>query len=172
MTNEELLLLLADRLENLIAPTGGTGPVAFLMSDWVQPTFSSTSDRSQHICGTAACALGHAALMPEFQERGLFFQRVDEEDGTRYKIETPLELNDYVRQYNGNNIQLALHGDPRGVISRLFGISEDDEHWNVIPVFSGYPRSPRQVAWQIREFLRNGWVPAHKDCPPDEDLVK
>lgn len=167
MTNEELLLLLADRLESLIAPTGGTGPVAFLMSDWIQPTFT---DGEQHVCGTAACALGHAALMPEFQERGLFFQRVDE-DGTRYSIETPLELNNIARQYGVDTIELALNDNPQHVSARLFGISEDDD-LGIGPVFSGYPRSPRQVAWQIREYVRTGWVPEHEVCPRDQDLVK
>jgi hypothetical protein len=60
----ERLLLLVNRLKNL------PETLAFNMGVWGIHT-GGHEPPEENYCGTTACALGHAALMPEFQKLGL-----------------------------------------------------------------------------------------------------
>lgn len=59
-------------------PWDGVQDVGFKIHQWID------TGCGEHFCGTSACVLGHAALMPEFQELGL-----DVEMGARYGLLHP-----------------------------------------------------------------------------------
>lgn len=56
-----------DRLLKLAAHLRTVDPEKFIMHSW--------------ICGTKACALGHAAMIPEFQKAGLLLTILSKENG-------------------------------------------------------------------------------------------
>ena len=79
-----LMLKLADYLQNFREPTAEEGGVGFDMASFFDDSSVGydETDREwflgEHPCGTSACALGHAGMMPCFNEVGL---KTDREEG-------------------------------------------------------------------------------------------
>lgn len=115
--NRERLMKLADHLD--------TVPEAqFDMTNW------------KSTCGTAACAAGHAAMMPEFNEEGFVLRSESSIFGTYYY---------YYPAYQGYKAFEACEN--------FFNL-----HWKAADyIFSqlkyGYDVTPKEVAQRIREFV-------------------
>jgi hypothetical protein len=154
----DLLLLLATRLEQIAEAGDRVGPIGFDMRDWID-----FEDR-EHVCGTTACAMGHAALMPEFQAEGLHFR-----DHTGRGLFTAEEVNrSVVEEIETPTLVAGDRFITYLTIASFFEIHECVAR----TIFGGNPRSPRQVAWQIRTLVEKGldaWEFIY-DYPSDNNL--
>ncbi len=117
-----------DRLKTLSAylktlPIKG-GKRAFDMSVWVNRL--TGAERKKHGCGTSACALGHAAYIPEFRVLGL----------------TPVR---------GTFGKVLFEGE-EGVYAarKFFDLGRAPAH----SLFTDYVRSPKAVARKIDTLIR------------------
>jgi hypothetical protein len=154
----ELLLLLATRLEQITEAGDRVGPIGFDMRAWI-----NFKDR-EHICGTTACAMGHAALMPEFQAEGLYFR-----DHTGRELFTAEEVNrSIVEEIETPKLVAGGRFITYLAIASLFEIHDCEAR----TIFGGNPRSPRQVAWQIRTLVEKGLdaLESIYDYPSDDEL--
>ena len=82
-----------------------TAPRSFDLGTWGSPP--KPDHREGYSCGTVACVAGHAALIPEFIEKGLYLlvKRPDDRDGwRRFKARpsTKIRLRDFVEIRYGN----------------------------------------------------------------------
>lgn len=57
--------------------TGGDGPIDFDMAEWGRH-YGDHKPEEKNFCGTTACALGTAAMIPEFKRAGLRMEWQDE----------------------------------------------------------------------------------------------
>jgi hypothetical protein len=130
--NVELLNLLADRLEKL--PPEGPG---FNMCSW-------GNRPSYHACDTTACAMGHAALMPEFQELGLSAQ---DSDGN--KLLTAEQFNKVVLSEAEVIICFNDEGGGYPAAQNLFGITDVA----ALYLFGPSGISASEEAHRIRKFI-------------------
>lgn len=89
----KLMLKLADYLDKFKEPPAGSGGVGFDMTNLYSemPVHVKLWGHRNHPCGSAACALGHAGMMPCFNKIGLRTDKEERrvifepEDGGRYE---------------------------------------------------------------------------------------
>jgi hypothetical protein len=67
--NTDRLLKLADRLANYVPEHAGKDIPTFDLLSWAGPLNAAPGENGD--CGTVACAVGHACLIPEFNRAGL-----------------------------------------------------------------------------------------------------
>jgi hypothetical protein len=159
----ERLTKLAELLE---AMPEKPAPVALDLRRWAMPSYAEHQP-----CQTAACACGHAALDPWFQQQGLSLYRTTL--GTRgfYElVEPPIrtaeQLAEACRAAEGD-VEFTIHelGGERhyGAAMRFFELSWDTCQWLFEASRYFGPVTPQLVASRIRNALENGepW--------PDED---
>jgi len=139
LTQAKRLLKLADYLAAHREPGEGEEGVGFDMNI----VFSSDHDllelkqsewRQRHPCGSAACVIGHAGLMPEFQKLGLVANGAGPGGGAG---EIAL---------NGNAMSLPEAGQ------MFFGLSQDE---GCDLFLDGFDMTAAQKAIQIRVLVRN-----------------
>jgi hypothetical protein len=131
----DLLNLLADYLENL-------PPEA--------PEFDMGSWGSHHACGTSACAIGHAALMPEFQALGLRMRGVDAKVRI-FELLTVEEFNSFLEKnpHAEAHIEFNGRGDGFTAAADLFDIDINSaEH-----LFDCSADTAKKVAENIRQYI-------------------
>jgi hypothetical protein len=129
-THTQRLLKLADILAKF-RPTKGK---RFDMSKWGEHDASHAPTPQDGFCGTAACALGHAAMDPGFRRAGL---------------EMRWQLHGRVLSYYGASIHFkTLEGEFAG--AKFFGLSPDE----ACDVFLGARRSKNQVVAVLRQYAK------------------
>ena len=169
--NTEALLRVAEMLERENPPTQDRlGPeiVAFDMSSWAEPEFSyDPKEGETAICGTSACACGHAALDPWFQERGLELALLDIHTGRQ--TYTVMRSAQHLTQTMAHRAREGLpqtysilHTKPGTKIIYEAGLDGVAGFFDITPADAtvmfggiGTHRTPLEVAAVIRRFLAN-----------------
>lgn len=106
----------------------------FDMGSWFETTIEKIKVNPKTgvcttVCGTSACALGHAALIPEFQKAGL--RLVVNKDGSGH-----------VRYRGATGTEAA---------ETFFGLI----HFHSELLFGGIPSTPKKKAREILEVLKD-----------------
>ena len=166
---ESRLLFLANHLEHRV------DALQFDYRSFVGSGWGGMQDLS---CGTTACAMGHAPLVPELKHLKLRYVRVDEtyEDGTpRLCLSKSLGANGDVatpRLYK-KLVAKQLKGGmalSAWAAMEIFGLSEDEMEFLFIPgtilppglTKPGPLANAREVADHIRAFVARGGLPKKK----------
>ena len=166
--NSEALLRVADLLERSKPVHVQSGPaatdVAFDMSSWgdvnIDDDDFGPETTIKDVCGTSACAAGHAALDPWFQERGLRLVALDprkpngEADirikDSEHLIETALS---FARRGHGLAFTILFEENKTtamDAVADFFEINDAQASF----LFGGALRStPEGVAKAIRDFV-------------------
>lgn len=136
-TGNKRLLLLADFLEKLPRKR-------FDYSSWVGEGWQGASDLS---CGTTACALGWAAVMPEFRRLGLRLVKGERD-----------VLGCMVMNHHVLNKKTGSEGEDAAI--EVFGLTWEQSCFVFNPSYSYFDAmspdanaTPKQVARHIRKFV-------------------
>lgn len=146
MTTEQrrLMEVLINYLENFVEhrfgePGFDPARIEFDMADF----YCTQVDSAGNLCGTSACAMGHAARLPEFNAAGLSIDPKSEDD-------------------------FILNGQPIGgfdAAEQVFGISRSTAYW----LFGGeyHTRTAKGEARILREFLNSqDRIAEETECRP------
>lgn len=137
--NKRRLLALAAHLDTI-------SPRKFNMNHWANSSDAGIT------CGSTACALGYAGLMPSFRKAGLKTE-FDKCGGSVV----------YKRSHN------SLYDIEAG--ASFFNITEDEAQWLFMP--RSYPigrrPGPKTVASRIRRMVRDGTYPKSYKPPAEWD---
>lgn len=150
----------------------------FNMGSWANPNTTFSPDRTFNMCGTSACALGHAAFDPQCIADGLVMNLgVQMAEHSEYK-HLPLRTNaDWVtavaacsdaHDYMFVPMFEGREGFDAG--SAYYDIDYDESNYLFDP--SSYPKSswgttPDDVIEHINKLLSGTWTPP--DVEDDED---
>lgn len=168
--NKERLLLLADRLEQPM-------PINFSIKEWwtelmgeLAKELFSVDDRNEgytmpldkvpkHTCGYAACAIGYAMLLPEFQEQGFMTEgkcpMYEDETGWN-AVETFFDLSFIESTWLFSGKQYVLRSQLPDEDSEE--AAEDDDAIENALTQAMKAVTPQTVAQRIREFVdADGW---------------
>ena len=178
--NTEALLRVAEMLERENPSTQDRlGPeiVAFDMSSWAEPEFNyDPKEGETAICGTSACACGHAALDPWFQERGLRLalrNPFTETQPIYTSMRSAQHLTETMAQRARENLPQhylivhtqpetgRIHGSGMDAVESFFGLTSYDA--TVLFGGIGVHQTPLEVAAVIRRFLANPANPWNED---------
>jgi hypothetical protein len=132
--NKRRLTKLADYLDSLPARK-------FDLDHWVEKYDKDfpREDGKKHKCGTTACALGHAGLIPSFRRAGL--RTIMPEGWNRGKVE--------------------LDGLESGMAAAklFFNLPEEEANYLFMPESYGVRQGPKTVAKRIRRLIKAGGLP-------------
>lgn len=133
------LLRLAEHLSEFVEPDSATpGAVGFEMtlvcsSDYAQIDLEEGEWQERHPCGTAACVIGHAGLMPCFQKLGLVTEPA-------MGVHT-----------GAGNVRFNDIGDIETIGMEFFGLTSDESNTLFL---DGFDMTAREKADQIRRIVR------------------
>lgn len=149
------LCKLADRLERrnvkVEVPTRtGPGVTIFNMEQWGLHK-GKHKPSTQNYCGTAACALGHAAMIPEFHRAGLRYTWEFDDCKQRWVADVCLTADGH-----------KLDNDAAG--AKFFGLSQN-EAWNL---FFATAATKDEIVARLRYLADNRVEMGDDDCPPCE----
>lgn len=123
------------RLLKLAAYLRTVPPRRFNYNRWVGDDWEGAPDLS---CGTTACALGWATVMPEFRRLGL---KMKEDEGGGYVV-------------LGDDTNVWTDPDPSiNAAVQVFGLTEDEALLLFTPGYDEDTATPKQVAKKIEKFV-------------------
>lgn len=130
------LLRLADRLDRI-------DPKRFALEHWVSSgsCVPSLDDDEQPSCGTVCCAVGYAAMLPEFKAEGFSLASEDDHAFPTYVVDRPGFFPAYYDGYRA--------------VAKFFEITGEDaemlfwDWWR----YRLKKTKPSEVAARIREFV-------------------
>jgi hypothetical protein len=142
--NKERLLKLADFLEKV-------HPSNFNWDNWYSRRLDSKGAPTKPRCGTMACALGWAALMPEFKAEGLKIKESGED--AAWLASLPERVRGQV-ELDGQVVYGRMK-NPFRIASKFFGITDSRAQAIFGGARWGEPSDdPKYVACKIRKFVK------------------
>lgn len=123
-----------------------TKGIRFDMQTWLTHKGEHAPEPKDGFCGTAACALGHAALDPGFRRCGL---KIEWEKNVYAKFDDNGNIAGTTNDWEGTVHYRGLAGHCAG--AEFFGLS----HGEADDLFLGTHRTKREVVTRLRELAKD-----------------